>query len=367
MSFFHRWLGKKFTQPTVGLSPHARRSVAHVIDRALTAAGLLKSTRDKRRDVRADPSDETVATEAADRRNDALDREARTGREGVGEFLSASSETGLNKLDYKLYVPSSYADGIAPVALIVMLHGCTQDPDDFAAGTEMNVLAEKEGFLVAYPKQSAHANTAKCWNWFRPDDQRRDHGEPKQIAELTRQIIGKYRIDPQRVYVAGLSAGAAMAVIMGRTYPDLFRAVGAHSGLAYRSASNVISALSVMKAAKATTAGTQKRAATPMIIFHGDSDRTVDESNSAALAKQTIEDWPEDETLLPDPVQTVTDNGRAAERHVYRRSDGRPVIELWRIGGAGHFWSGGNPRGSHTDAKGPKATERFVRFFKESG
>jgi len=132
---------------------------------------------------------------------------------------------------YKLFVPSVYRG--QPLPLVVMLHGCTQTPDDFATGTRMNILAEERGCFVAYPAQSQKANISKCWNWFKPSDQDRDQGEPAIIAGLVRELLRTYRLDPERVYVAGLSAGGAMPVILGRTYPDMFAAVGVHSGLPY--------------------------------------------------------------------------------------------------------------------------------------
>jgi len=207
-----------------------------------------------------------------------------------GEFVQRSFTNNAGTRTYKLYIPASYSIAATePVPIVVMLHGCTQSPDDFAAGTRMNALADRHGFLVIYPAQAANANGQRCWNWFRPEDQARDSGEPSLIAGITREVASSYRVDDRRIFVAGMSAGAAMAVILGATYPELYAAVGAHSGLPYGAAKNVASAFAAMHGGAArpglsrhSTATPANRTAsgwTPTIVFHGDQDHTVDPRN----------------------------------------------------------------------------------------
>ena len=244
-----------------------------------------------------------------------------------------------------------------------MLHGCTQDPDDFAVGTRMNELAEQHELVVAYPQQTIAANSSKCWNWFRPQDQVRGSGEPKRIAGMTREIISTYRIDAKKVFVAGMSAGGAMAVIMGSTYPDVYAAVAVHSGLPYQSANNVVSALTVMKkSASAQRIRHSSKVNTPIIVFHGDRDGTVEQGNGAGIINQAIANW--SGALSTDRHASET-KGRTYTRAVYRDAQGKNALEAWTIHGGGHLWSGGNSHGSHTDVLGPSASEQFVRFFKE--
>jgi poly(hydroxyalkanoate) depolymerase family esterase len=292
-----------------------------------------------------------------------------------GRFLEQSFTGPAGGRAYKLYVPSGYT-GQEEVPLIVMLHGCTQNPDDFAAGTSMNGLAEEHTFLVAYPAQAQNANMQKCWNWFKTSDQQRGQGEPAIIAGITRQIVDEYHIADGRVYVAGMSAGGAMAAIMGATYPDLYAAVGVHSGLVPGAAQDLASALSAMQRGGAsngpqgTSAGSPE-ASVPVIVFHGDRDTTVHPSNAEQLLAyyRTVEGMPGGRNVAGKPVPPVAvrkgqvPDGYAYTRATQRDADGRPIMEQCIVHGLGHAWSGGSPAGSYTDIKGPDASAEMVRFF----
>jgi poly(hydroxyalkanoate) depolymerase family esterase len=292
-----------------------------------------------------------------------------------GEFVSRSFTNSAGTRTYKLYVPASYSgEWDEPVPMVVMLHGCTQSPDDFAAGTRMNAIAEQHGFLVVYPAQAANANGSKCWNWFRSEDQSRDHGEPSLIAGITREVASNYRVDKRRIFVAGLSAGAAMAVILGATYPELYAAVGAHSGLPYGAARDMPSAFGAMKGGGAV-ASIPNLPATPMarrpqaehgvptIVFHGDRDHTVDARNGAAIVEQATVGRSDEPRLRASVHEGAASGGRTYSRTVYADAGNRPVVEQWVLHGAGHAWSGGSPRGSFTDACGPDASAEMIRFF----
>ena len=284
---------------------------------------------------------------------------------GPGQWISASHAGAVGSRNYKLYIPSRYAD--EPLPLVVMLHGCTQDPDDFAAGTAMNTVAEAEGFLVAYPEQTAASNPSRCWNWFQAAHQQREGGEPSIIAGIARQIMTQYNVDPSRVYVAGLSAGGAMAAIVAATHSDLFAALGVHSGLAPGSAHDLPSALQAMRQGGSANRMRIERPV-PLIIFHGDRDLTVQSRN----AVQFVEQWMAAAASAPGKplppaavLQGQVPSGRAFTRKSYIDWQGEPIVEWWTIHGAGHAWAGGSADGSYTDPAGPDASREFARFFRE--
>lgn len=269
-------------------------------------------------------------------------------RERTARFVARSYRNGAGSRKYKTYIPALY-DGQA-LPLVVMLHGCKQTPDDFAAGTRMNELADELGFFVVYPAQSAMANVQRCWNWFKPVNQQRDAGEPAVIAGITRKVIARYNIDPRRVYVAGLSAGGTMAAIMAKTYPELFAGAGIHSGVAYGSASDAFSAAAAMRG---RDDGVAHELPVPTIVFHGDEDGTVHPSNAERLIAR----------LKAAVVQTGRAAGRAYTRTLLEAEDGAGM-EHWLVHGAGHAWSGGNASGSFADPLGPDATREMLRFFR---
>lgn len=269
-------------------------------------------------------------------------------------FETRTVANAAGTLDYKLYIPSRFDE--APVPLVVMLHGCTQGPDDFAAGTRMNELAELYGFYVAYPAQTASANSSRCWNWFKASEQRRDRGEPSLIADATRQILAQHPVDPRRVFVAGLSAGGAAAAIMGCAYPDLYAGVGVHSGLACGAASDLPSALKAMHGSAGR--GPRPSSSVPTIVFHGQADRTVGPSNADEVSAQIVT------RSGPATVEHgTTATGMRFVRTIRRDADGRAVSEQWMVEGGGHAWFGGDPKGSYTDPRGPDASLEMLRFF----
>jgi poly(hydroxyalkanoate) depolymerase family esterase len=284
-----------------------------------------------------------------------------------GQFVTGSYTNHAGVLGYKLYIPSSYRGQTLP--LVVMLHGCTQTADDFAAGTRMNLIAEERGCFVAYPEQPTAANPARCWNWFRRGDQQRGEGEPSLIAGVTQRVMHAYRVDSRRVYVAGLSAGAAAAAIVGASYPDLYAAIGVHSGLACGAASDLPSAVAAMREGEVTTpsfdpataAVDGKARIVPTIVFHGDQDLTVHPRNSAHV----IAYWTKMSDLHASVHRGRVPGGRAYSRTVYRDTTGDPILEQWDVHGSGHAWSGGSAAGTFTDPQGPDASREMMRFFFE--
>ena len=291
-------------------------------------------------------------------------------------FNSGTFANSSGSRDYKLYIPSGYNGQCLP--LVVMLHGCTQNPDDFAAGTGMNTLAESQPCLVLYPAQTGSANPSKCWNWFKPGDQQRESGEPAIIAGMTRQIVDEYKLDEQRVYVAGLSAGGAMATTLAMTHPDLYAAVGVHSGLPHGAAHDIPSALAAMRGDAAPLASrSNKRAGAgvtssmgqkiPAIIFHGDRDTTVYPGNGDRVAAQ-YSGFIGSGNVSKNAIDIKSEHGKVPNGHAYTRTthhdaSGQAILEQWSIHGAAHAWAGGTSQGSYTDPKGPDASGEMLRFF----
>jgi poly(hydroxyalkanoate) depolymerase family esterase len=298
---------------------------------------------------------------------DALSRNGFAGAQAAPElppgaqFISGSYSNAAGTRDYKLYVPGN-ASG-RPMPLLVMLHGCTQNPDDFAAGTQMNALAEEKQCLVAYPAQAKSVNPSKCWNWFNALDQKRDQGEPSIIAGIAQQVMEDHSVDPRQVFVAGLSAGGAMAVIVGTLYPEVFAAVGVHSGLPFASARDLPSALAAMRGG-ARPARNRKEGGIPIIVFHGDRDTTVHPRNGDELMAQGVRNQ---SGAKDAPAVSVHEgsvpNGHSYTQTTHLQADGSPLAEHWVIHGAGHAWSGGSAQGTYTDDKGPDASREMMRFF----
>ncbi len=289
-----------------------------------------------------------------------------------GQFVERSYTNRAGTRAYKLYIPSGYVGQEVP--LVVMLHGCTQSPDDLAAGTRMNALAEKHTFLVAYPAQATADNNSKCWNWFQVANQRRGRGEPSLIAGITCEILGEYHVAVGRVYVAGMSAGGAMAAIMGTAYPDLYAAIGVHSGLAPGAAHDLSSAFAAMRQGEPVTARrdapnvAEPSRVVPVIVFHGDRDTTVHPSNADHLLAHYTADG-RDDTGKPAPLVRVqrgqVPGGHAYTRATHHDAGGRAIAERWTVHGLGHAWSGGSRPGSYTDPRGPDASAEIVRFFRQ--
>lgn len=282
---------------------------------------------------------------------------------------------------YKLFVPKSLKPG-QPAPLVVMLHGCTQDPDQFATGTRMNLLAEQEGFLVIYPDQPRTAHPFKCWSWFSPSHQARGKGEPAAIVGMVEQVAKKHAVDRGAVFAAGISAGGAMTAVLGAAYPDVFAAIGVASGLEYAAASSELEGRQAMSAGGPDPAVAGRRAfeaaagnarRVPAIVFHGADDRIVAPVN----ADQAVGQWAQTNDLAADgqdddDVDAVADgkeegqapNGKRYTRWFFKDHAGRVVLQKVVVSGMGHAWSGGDAAGSYTDPKGPDASAMTWEFFK---
>ncbi|HET7464626.1 MAG TPA: PHB depolymerase family esterase [Longimicrobium sp.] len=266
---------------------------------------------------------------------------------------------------YRLFVPAGL-DASKPAPLVVMLHGCTQDPDDFARGTRFDHAAADAGVIVAWPEQTAEHQQLKCWSWYEPAHQAARAGEPAMIAGITREVMASHAIDPRRVYIAGVSAGAAMAVNTAAAYPELYAAIGAHSGIPYRAASDVAHAWAVMRTGTSDPAilayalqDALGGRAIPLIAFHGGADPVVSPVNSRQLAAQ----WAGVLKLHSLAPERTTEGGLAVERTVWPGADGKPMVELRIVDGLTHAWSGGSKDGTYTDPRGPDATRIILDFL----
>lgn len=277
-------------------------------------------------------------------------------------------------------------DPSVPVAAVCMLHGCTQDPSSFAAATAMNDTADRHGFVVVYPGQPRARNAQGCWNWFLPAHQQRGTGEPELIAGLVRRLLAKefdQAVDPARIFVAGLSSGGAMALILAVCYPDLFAAVAIHSGLPYRSADDVASAFAAMGRAGAAPApdghpisaamGEHARVV-PSLVIQGTADRTVAPENARRILSQLMH---ANHLAAPETCQHDPDRPNASQharadsglRYTHERwvdTRGALIHEAIEVHGLGHAWSGGVPGGSYTDPRGPSASEAVWAFFSQA-
>lgn len=279
---------------------------------------------------------------------------------GDGAFTSSHFQFGADRYRFRMFRPATPPDVLLPV--VVMLHGCKQNAEDFARGTGMNALGQRQQAIVLYPEQLRKGNSMGCWNWFEPAHQRRDAGEPAMIASLVQHVAAKHGGDPDRIYVAGLSAGAAMAALLGELYPDVFAAVGIHSGLPVGAANDVSSAFGAMR--RGATTGRASRAV-PTIVMHGTGDKTVTHRNADAIVQGQLAAWSAAGVPLARDADQKLAGGRAAARSTWVDAQGRIRLETWSIAGGPHAWSGGDAGGSFTDPVGPSASEAMLAFFLE--
>ncbi|HQS30309.1 PHB depolymerase family esterase [Polaromonas sp.] len=341
-------------------------------DATITSAPVLKGLADAPEDVEAPVVDTPAEAPAA--------RPAPAFKPRPASFHELSFRLGDTSHAYRLYVPASVAPASTGekvlLPLVVLLHGCKQNAEDFALGTAMNALAEEKKCLVLYPEQSSSANSMRCWNWFDAAHQARDAGEPKMIAALIRKVLKSHDADPSRVYIAGLSAGGAMAALMAGLYPEMFAAVGVHSGLPPGAANDVMSAFSAMRRGArknsdslADLQGDDGDAfVMPTIVFHGSADKTVNPDNGEQITDAALAALAGAGIVLKKVEQAEDSPGTSSGRRdtlrtIYSAADGVPYVEYWAVGSGPHAWSGGDAAGSYTDPHGPSASQAMLAFF----
>jgi poly(hydroxyalkanoate) depolymerase family esterase len=296
----------------------------------------------------------------------------------AARFTELHAETLVKRgprpaLDYRLYLPSG-ALRRRSLPLIVMLHGCRQDPLSFAEGTRMNKRAEDGRYAVLYPEQSTRSNPMRCWNWFETASIA-GHGEAALIARLIDQITRRRRIDPRRVYLVGMSAGGAMACLLAVRHSRLFAACAIHSGVMYGVASSPMQAVSVMQSGASPASIDKARrllhevgepeVTVPTLVIHGDRDATVNPLNADQIIVQLKERTefidPSMGKLLASGERLIDDGGRAYRQQDYTQQ-GRSILRKILVQGLGHAWSGGDSRYEFNDAGGPDATQLILDF-----
>ena len=340
---------KPFSAPGAGFTDHAAIGVARA-GGAIDIADVLARSGMNLAGKPASPSKGPITPTA----------------DAPGQFQRVAFRHQVQDHPYWVYVPKTET-ATAGRPLVLMLHGCTQNAEDFARGTRMNATAEAEGALVLYPSQLQSANANGCWNWFRPQDQQAGSGEPALLLAMVQNAMAAHDIDHKRVYVAGLSAGGAMAAVLGQQYPEVFSAVGVHSGLAPGAAHNMMGALSAMKSGAkgwSSTSGSSARQV-PLIVFHGDADSTVHPRNGEQLLEGAAAGLAT--SVQSRDIGTTPDGQRYTRTSVQNTAAEKPsaLAEHWLLHGGGHAWSGGDAQGSHTTAKGVNASAEMLRFFLE--
>jgi poly(hydroxyalkanoate) depolymerase family esterase len=306
----------------------------------------------------------------------------------AGQWVSGTASTDFGTRNYKLWVPPGLTQR-KPVPLVMMLHGCMQKPEDLAAISAMNEIADRNKFLVVYPEQTAEANPLRCWNWFDPKHQASGSGEPALLAAVIKQVQASNSIDANRLFVAGISAGAAMAIVMGVTYPDLFDGVAACAGLEFKAANSAESGFAAMKqggpdpkqqglvAFRAITENLRGKSKhrLPVIVFQGDADPYVNPLNAEQVIAQWartndyLDDGQDNDSFKAQPARTTQGSvagGHEFTKSIYTDRDGRLLMEKWLVKGLGHAWSGSPTAGPFADPKGPNASFEMWRFFAET-